>query len=146
MYNCKTIKQFKWFIIWWVLVITISLKSFLRFDKSNFICKDCTFVTSISLCLPWSSWELVICDTFSRRLLMIQILFSFSVFKFSTSFASLCFPEFKHIFEIFLFKFETFPITKFFNVKNSARNELIVIFPELSCSFAFWLDVSPSFP
>ena len=80
------------------------------------------FLSSIkvgSSYLPWFLWrQFLSCNKFPKRLLTIKVLLLFSVFKFSSSFASFCFPEFKNIFKIFLFMLEIFPVTQFFNVKK----------------------------
>ena len=76
---------------------------------------------------------------------MIKVLFTFSVFKYSSSLVSFCFPVFKNIPEIFSFILEMSLITKILNERNSACNMLIVIFSKLSCSVTFPVDVSPSF-
>ena len=77
-------------------------------------------------------------------ILMIYVLLSLSVFKLLSSFASLCFAEFKEILQIFLFALEISLITKFINVINLTCNILFVMFYKLSCSFAFCVDVSSS--
>ena len=112
MWNFKTNERFKWFIVWRVLAITICFKSFLRFNESRFFWEECfcnSYIISFALIFLR---ELVSCDKFSKKLLMIKVLFSFSVFNFSSSLVSFCTPKFENIPEIFSFILEIYPTTK----------------------------------
>lgn len=98
-----------------------------------------TFETFISFCLSSFCWrEFVTYDKFSEKLLISK---GFKIFHF---FAFLFFPEFKNIPKIFNYIRKLLE-AKFFDEGKSTCNMLLVIFSELSCSFGFCVDISPSF-